>query len=153
MFRAEPFRFDRAWTFPLAAGELWGHLERVDEYPRWWGWLREFRSAGLEPGATSSFVVQSALPRPLRFDVELTAVEPARLVAGWVSGDLEGPATLTLAPHPGGCRARLAWQLQPDDVLLRALSKVSRPFMAWSHDQIVQLGVRQFRRRVLAERT
>jgi uncharacterized protein YndB with AHSA1/START domain len=148
----EPFRFDRAWEFPLSPEQFWATIERVEDLPRWWGWLRSFRSDGLVAGGRSEFVVQSALPYKLHFDVVLDTVERPRTVRAFVAGDLAGPAGLDIDPTPSGCRTRLSWALEPRASLLRTMASVSRPLMAWSHDQVVRLGVVQFRRQVLAGR-
>jgi hypothetical protein len=50
-----------------------------------------------------------------------------------------------------GCRARLAWSLEPRQRLLTTLATVSRPLMVWAHDQVVQMGVAQFRRSALRD--
>lgn len=149
----EPFRFDRSWEFPLAPDEFWATVERVDQFPRWWGWLRTFRSDGLVEGGRSEFVVQSALPYALHFEVRLDIVRPPRTVRAAISGDLAGPAGLDVEPTPAGCRTRLSWALEPRSSLLRTMAWISRPLMAWSHDQVVRLGVNQFRRQVLARQT
>jgi uncharacterized protein YndB with AHSA1/START domain len=146
----EPFRFDRAWEFPLSPDEFWEAVARVDEFPRWWGWLRSFRSDGLVAGSRSDFIVQSALPYKLHFEVVLDRVEPPRSVEAIIGGDLAGPASLDIERAGEGCRARLAWELEPRDALLRTMASISRPLMAWSHDQVVRLGIAQFRRQLLA---
>jgi hypothetical protein len=144
-----PFVFDRAWTFPVPAGELWSVLERTDRYPEWWTWLRELDADGLRPGAVAHCTIRPPLPYALRFRVELDQVEPGRLVAGQVRGDLHGPARLEIHPDGEGCQARLVWELRLGSPVLRRLSLVARPAMVWGHDRVVALGVRQFRHRAL----
>jgi hypothetical protein len=147
----EPFCFDRSFSFPLTVEDFWHAIERVDEFPRWWGWLRSFDSDGLVTGGRAAFVVQSALPYQLSFSLELIEVTAPRLVVADVRGDLAGRARLEIDPEADGCRARLAWQLTPLDSVLRRMASFSRPLMAWSHDQVVRLGLGQFRRHILAQ--
>src|SRR5690348_7899427 len=42
-----PAAFDssRTWDFPVPADELWDRIAEVQDYRRWWPWLRRF-----EPG-------------------------------------------------------------------------------------------------------
>jgi hypothetical protein len=146
--RAAPFVFDQAWDFPVTAEVFWRTVQATDEYPRWWGWLRSFHADGLEAGTKAEFVVQGALPYRLRFVVAIERVVDERLVEAGVSGDLEGPASLEVEPTSEGCRAHLRWRLEPHEPLLRHLARVSHPLLAWSHDQVIAMGVAQFRRRL-----
>jgi hypothetical protein len=148
----EPFCFDRSWFFPLSASDFWSVVSQVEDFPRWWGWLRSLEADGLVEGGHANFVVQSALPFQLRFSVDVDHVDPPREARVLVDGDLRGPARLEVTPLDDGCSARLWWELEPQAPLLRTMASLSRPLMAWSHDQIVRLGVAQFRRQVIALR-
>lgn len=147
-FRVAPFAFDRSWHFPVPREDFWSIVRRTDQFPVWWGWLRSFESEGLEPGTTTRFVVQGPLPYRLEFAVHVDRVIEPRRVETSVHGDLEGPATLEVDEEDSGCRARLTWLLEPHDPLIRRLSMVSHGLLAWSHDQVVSMGVAQFRRRI-----
>jgi hypothetical protein len=149
--RPAPFVFDRAWDFPVTPAVFWRTVQATDEYPRWWGWLRSFHADGLHTGTNAEFVVQGALPYKLRFVVAVERVIDEQLVEADVSGDLEGPAALELEPTDDGCRARLRWRLEPHEPLLRRLDLVSHPLLAWSHDQVIAMGIAQFRRRLARE--
>jgi len=143
---AAPFSFDRRWEFPISAEEFWATVSRTERYPEWWSWLREFETDGLHDGALAECVIRAPLPYALRVTVHVErAVQPER-VDTHVTGDLEGPARLEIAPHPSGCTARLVWTLELRDSWLRRLAPVARPAMEWAHDHIVEVGVRQFER-------
>lgn len=149
---AMPFRFDDRWVFPVPPAELWAAVSRTERFPQWWPWLRTCESDGLVEGGVAHCVVRAPVPYSLRFDVTVVEVVPERLVDTRVSGDLEGPARLKLADHPDGAEARLTWQLELRDPLLRSASRVARPLMEWGHNWVVDNGVRQFRRLALDER-
>jgi hypothetical protein len=150
-----PFRFDRRWTFPVGPDELWSTLGRTRDYPSWWSWLRQFDTdgvaAGLQAGTRARCVIRAPLPYVLHLTIEVDRVVEEQLVETRIQGDLEGPARLELAPAAGGTTARLAWSLQLRDPVLRRFAVVARPAMAWAHDRIVEVGVRQFVHRALPE--
>jgi len=146
--RVAPFAFDRSWDFPVSIETFWDTVRDTHEFPLWWGWLRSFESEGLVEGTTTDFVVQGALRYQLHFVVHVDRVVSGSSVETSVSGDLEGPASLALSPAREGCTARLRWNLEPREPFLRRLSQVSHPLLAWSHDQVVAMGVAQFRRRL-----
>jgi uncharacterized protein YndB with AHSA1/START domain len=151
---ATPFQFERAWSFAVAPDELWTTLEQTDQYRLWWPWLREFRidGDGFRAGSTAYLVIQAPLPYQLRCAIHVDEViQPHKLVAH-VTGDLEGPARLELAPAPDGAQARLAWTLEVRSSLLRPLATIGRPALSWAHDRIVERGLVQFEQHALESR-
>ena len=148
-----PFTFDRTWTFDVPPHELWQSLTEVDRYQSWWPWLRRIDTGGrpLEQGTVARCSVRAPLPYALDFTVTVLDAEPARRLVTSVTGDLEGPARLEIAPADDGSTASLIWTVELRAPLLRAASVVARPVMEWGHDWIVDNGVRQFRRKALRE--
>ncbi len=150
--RVAPFSFDRTWEFPVTPGVFWQTVSKPDDFPLWWGWLRTFESEGLSTGSRTDFVVQGPLPFKLHFVVVIDRIIEERRVDTTVSGDLDGPASLELEDEDDGCTARLRWRLEPRQPLLRRLARFSHPLLSWSHDQVVAMGVSQFRRRLARTR-
>ena len=154
-----PFRFDRVWHFDVTPAELWSTLSHTERYREWWPWLRTLETAGgdegddvLVTGRTAHVVIQAPLPYQLHCDVRVDeAVRDQRLVTT-VDGDLHGPARLELRPVEGGTEARLAWEFELRAPMLRTLSIIGRPAMAWAHDRIVERGLVQFEGHALRER-
>jgi hypothetical protein len=144
------FRFDRSWEFTVPPDDLWVAVNRTDDFREWWSWLRDFDGAGIVPGATAYCVIQAPLPYALRLRIVVERVDEHSMVETRVEGDLEGPARLEIAAAPGGSTARLVWDLDVRDRVLRQLARVGRPMMLWAHDRVVATGVEQFRRRALA---
>jgi hypothetical protein len=144
-----PFRYDRRFGLDIAVAELWALLERTDRYVEWWSWLQTLDGGGLQPGDVASCVVRAPLPYSLQFTVEVVDVVLATSVATRVHGDLEGPARLDITPANDGCEARLSWELELRDRMLRPLSAVARPAMRWAHDRVVEVGLKEFRRRAI----
>jgi hypothetical protein len=148
---ATPFQFDRAWDFVVSPERLWATLEQTNLYRQWWPWLREFDvdGDGLVAGSTARVVIQAPLPYQLNCTIAVHDAVPARSLVGQVTGDLEGPARLELAPTATGTAARLAWTLNVRSSLLRPFATVARPALAWAHDRIVERGLVQFEQRAL----
>ncbi|HLG00443.1 MAG TPA: hypothetical protein VI916_08220 [Acidimicrobiia bacterium] len=150
-----PFVFDREYEFPVSPETLWKTLDRTDQFPRWWRWLRAFDAdgvTGLEEGARAHCVVRGPLPYSLRFTVAVERVVPGQLIETRVSGDIEGPARLELRGSGVDSAARLVWSVSVVDPALRATARAARPLMEWGHNWVVTRGVRAFRQHALARR-
>ena len=147
-----PFGFDRTFAFAVTPAEFWATINRTDRYPEWWGWLREFESDGLHSGSTTTCAIRAPLPYTLRCTIRVEQAVPNELLDAVVSGDLEGPARLELAPDGDGCAVRLVWSFELRAAMLRRLAVLGRPAMVWAHDRVIAAGFREFERRALAER-
>lgn len=144
------FASDRTFTFDVGAERFWETISRTDDFPRWWSWLHRFDVDGLHEGTSARCEVRAPLPYSLRFDVVVERVVEGRLVETMVKGDIAGPARLEIdALAADRCQARLTWALEPATPLLRNMARFARPVMEWGHDRVLEIGVRQFRRRAL----
>jgi hypothetical protein len=127
----------------------------VDDYPRWWPWLRRFEARGLVEGDRWRCRVQPPLPYGLQFIVTLEEVVPPRLIRATVDGDLRGEARLevhdTEPPSgvPAGCDVRLRSTLFPAAALPRAMATVAPGVARFGHNWVIENGVRQFEHRAL----
>lgn len=148
---ARPFRFDGRWSFPATPDELWRVFSDTERLRQLWPWLRTVETSGLVEGTVSRCVIRAPVPYELEVDVAMLEVVPSRSVVAAVSGDLEGPARLDVAARPGGSEARMSWELEARDPLLRIASLLGRPVMEWGQRWVVDTGVRQFRREALAD--
>ena len=146
---ATPFRFDGTFQFPVTPDRFWETISRTEDFPKWWGWLGAFDCNGLHEGAEARFDIRSPLPFPVRFRVTVDRLVPGRLVETTVQGDFLGPARLEVAPDGSGCSVRLSWTLEAGRPLLRVAGRIARPLLTWGQHQVIDMGMRQFRRRAL----
>jgi hypothetical protein len=137
-------RSDRRWGFDVGPADLWEAIAAVDDYPRWWPWLRRFEATGLVAGDTWRCVVQPPLPYTLRFRVALDEVDPHRLVAATLTGDVTGQARLEIDERDDGCEARLVSRLAPGNGALRIVAMLARPIARFGHDWVLDTGAHQF---------
>lgn len=144
-----PFTFDQRWLFAASPEEFWATVSQTERFPEWWSWLKEFHADGLHEGASARAVIQAPLPYSLRLVIHVERVIPGAALDARITGDLEGPASLEIAPAGDGCTARLSWSLVLRDRWLSRMSRVARPAMTWAHDRVVDVGVRQFERAAL----
>ncbi len=152
MLQPVEVRSDRRYAFSVPPEGLWPALTRIEEYRRWWPWLRGFEAAAFAAGERWRCVVQPPLPYALRFDLAIVEVEPLAFVTATVHGDITGRARLEVRATPGGSEARLVSELAPSNAMLRAIASVARPVVRFGHDWVLDTGLRQFAARALPDR-
>jgi len=148
---------DYAGTFYLGASpqQVWARIDRVDYFPLWWGWLREFTVEGpavegpaLVAGSILHGVVCPPLPYRMDLTVRLKECLRPRLVRAEVHGDLEGEAGLALEPLGEGTRATAAWTIEMMQAPMRRAARFAHPLLSWGHDRVVDATVAGFRRQL-----
>lgn len=142
-------RSDRHYEFAVGPDELWAAVTRVEDYRRWWPWLRRLRAEAFAEGETWACLVQPPLPYSLRLRVTLDEVVAPRFVTATIGGDIEGHAGLDITPAGEGSRLRLVSTLTPTNAVLRAFARVAQPVVRYGHDWVLDTGVRQFRQRAI----
>ena len=123
---------------------VWAAMNQVEEFPRWWPWLRHFDGMKLATGSAWECEVQPPLPYALRFTVLLDEVVPACSVKATLSGDLTGTARLELQEAEAGCQVRFNSALAPQHGVLRLVAAVAPPLARFGHDWVLDTGTRQF---------
>jgi uncharacterized protein YndB with AHSA1/START domain len=145
---AKPIESDDRFRFPVPRQVLWRTLGRVDQYPRWWPWLRDFDGQQLAPGQVWTCTVQPPLPYALHFAIRLDEVTEARRVVATVEGDIVGHARIELHDRRVGCEVRLVASLAPADPVLRTAAALASPMVRYGHDWVLRTGARQFAARL-----
>jgi uncharacterized protein YndB with AHSA1/START domain len=148
-------RSDRHYRFDATPSEVWDALARVEQYPTWWPWLREFDGVALRTGETWRCVVKPPLPYTVRFAVELTDVVDRHLVRARITGDITGTARLVVTDlepdrpdgtpnRRPGCELMLNSALDATGGMPRLVARVLRPVATMGHDWVLDTGARQF---------
>ena len=134
----------RSARYDVAPDELWSRLQRFDDFRDRWSWLRELHveNDAIESGNRFSFVARSRLPVTLRAQGRFVEVEPSALVRAEVTGDLNGPASMTLEPDGEGTLLKLEWDVGVMHTQLRTLMRFARPVVQRSHDWAVGIALR-----------
>ncbi|MFL6206117.1 MAG: SRPBCC family protein [Acidimicrobiales bacterium] len=140
---------DQRHRFDVAPDQLWAAMVRVDDFRRWWPWLRRFDASGVERGDVWRATVQPPLPYRVRFDLLLTDVEAPRCISVDVTGDVEGSARLEVHDDGGGSELHFTSDLTPTSRVLRAVTRVAPPVARFGHEWVLDTGLEQFRSRAL----
>jgi uncharacterized protein YndB with AHSA1/START domain len=139
----------RQHSFVADQSQVWGALERVDDYPRWWPWLREFRAGSLSAGEVWRCAVRPPAGYVVRFDIVIDEVKRPGRVAATIRGDISGRATVTVTDATSGCDLVLESRLLAARSGLRLLTRVAPVIARRGHEWVLDTGLRQFAERAL----
>jgi hypothetical protein len=140
--------YQRTFTFPVRAAQLWAAMTEFDAFSSWWSWLREFSVEGvpLHVGTVLHGVVEPPLPYRMRLDVVVEHCEPARRIDAAIHGDLEGTAALDLDGDDHETSVHAAWTIEMMQTPMRLAARIGYPVLRWGHDRVVDATVDGFRR-------
>ena len=137
-------RTDRRYPLEDPPDAVWRALESVEDYQRWWPWLRRFDARALSSGERWAARIRVPMPWSLRFQLELGDVRPPIGVDAAIAGDIEGTATVTVEPSGTGSTIRLQSALAPRHRLLRAVNRAVPGVSRRLHDHVVDKAFEQF---------
>ncbi len=134
------YRFRSVWDLPAPPSRVYGVLERVDEYPRWWPQVRQVTRLDDRTGIAR---FRSFLP----YKLVVTAQERRRAPEAGVlevamTGDLEGWARWTVQPRGSGTRALYEQEVEVRKALMRRLAVPGRPLLVANHALLMRGGRR-----------
>lgn len=141
---ATRFELVTEWHLDTPIERVWEVLSRPEEWPSWWRAVKrveDIAAGGPEGvGAVRRFTWGTALPYTITFDMEVTRIEPMRLIEGRARGELDGVGRWTLIPDGGGTHVRYDWHVELTKPWQRALAPLLRPAFAWNHNVVMAWG-------------
>jgi uncharacterized membrane protein len=144
-----PIETRRAVEVPASAEQVWAALGRVQDYPRWWPWLRHLDARSLSAGERWACTIKPPLPWSLQLEIVLDEVVDGALRAT-VTGDVEGRAAVAVRPSgDAGTEIALDATLHAGGGATGALHRVAPRLSRWAHDRVIDRAFAQFRERAI----
>jgi quercetin dioxygenase-like cupin family protein/uncharacterized protein YndB with AHSA1/START domain len=131
------------WDVAASPEATFGAIADARTYPAWWRpvYLHVDAEGPVAKGQVSTQRFKGRLPYQLKTRSRIVELEPPRVVAAEVEGDLSGYGRWTLTPTASGTHVRFDWRVYADRPLLRFLTPVLRPAFRWNHNWAIARAI------------
>src|SRR6185369_11171461 len=128
-YRMKRYALVTEWQLAAPIDAIWCALYDVDQWPRWWPYVRrvvEVSPGGADGvGAVRRFTWGSRLPYQLSFHMRTTVVRKPYLLQAEAEGELSGLGRWTLSEEGHATRVRYDWEV----ATARAWMNVAAPLL------------------------
>ena len=138
------YEFLTTWLLDAPREDVFEMLWDSEGWPTWWRGVVE--AVETDPGTPCGvgrrgrYTWRSRIPYPVHFEVVSTVVAGPHLLAGDVSGDLEGIGRWRLLEEDGVTAAVYEWNVRTTKPWMNAIAPLASPAFRWNHDQIMRWG-------------
>lgn len=146
------FEFVTLWRLNAPLAPTWQAIYDYELWPAWWRGVervvvtREGRADRV--GAVAQQVWKSRLPYRLRFQIEITRVEPMRLIEVKADGELRGVGAMQFATAHEETHVQFDWNVDTTRPWMNALAPALAPLFRWNHGVIMDWGAECLARRL-----
>ncbi|MGZ5283430.1 MAG: SRPBCC family protein [Bacteroidia bacterium] len=146
------FRFKTKWIFEAPVEILWQEINNPAEWPNWWRGLykvnqiKTSHANGL--GAVYGFTWGNPWIFTLKFDLEITAIQPFKYIRGKASGDIEGIGTWYFTQENELAHVEYNWHVRTRKPMLNLLAIFLRPVLVLNHKIIMLAGAKGLAKRL-----
>lgn len=138
------YEFVTIWRFQSPPEPVWEMIYHSDRWPEWWKGVERVervRAGGENDiGSIYRYTWKSKLPYRLTFEMQLTKVEPMRIIEGTALGELSGTGRWQLSFADGITTARYDWQVETTKRWMNLLTPLARPLFKWNHNVVMRWG-------------
>jgi uncharacterized protein YndB with AHSA1/START domain len=138
------YSFLTAWLLDAPAARVWDAIYEPLAWPDWWPGVERVEHIGgptVGVGAKHSQHWKSFLPYPVRFDSEVTRVEPGVLLEATADGELTGFGRWRIWEQPDGVvAATYEWNVRTTRAWMNVLAPIARPIFSWNHHYVMRRG-------------
>jgi uncharacterized protein YndB with AHSA1/START domain len=148
------FNHESLWTLEASVAQVWQALTEVEQWPRWWPYLRRVETvhAAAGVGAVRRLHWRTRLPYGFTLLVTCTEAQRERRLVGRSAGDLSGEGAWELQPVGPQTHVRYTWRLDVNKPWMRRFAPLLAPLFAWNHHGVMRAGERGLRRWLSSQR-
>ena len=124
--------------------DAWDAIWDAERWPEWWPDVRE--AVETDPGTPCGvgrrgrYTWRGTIPYAVRLEALATEVERPSLLAGEVTGALEGTGIWRFDEREGVTTVLYEWRVRIRGPWMSAADRVAAPILRWNHDAIMRRG-------------
>ncbi len=149
------FEFVTLWRLKAPLAPVWACIYDHERWPSWWKGVEKvdvIRPGGPDSvGTLTRQVWKSALPYRLRFDIEITKVEPMRVMEVAAKGELQGIGIMSFAEEHEEVVVRFDWRVETTRPWMNLLAPLAGRLFRWNHGVIMDWGAECIAKRLGAK--
>ncbi|MDT4896296.1 MAG: hypothetical protein QOH25_1373 [Acidobacteriota bacterium] len=138
------YEFVTIWRFASPLPPVWEMIYHSERWPSWWKGVEDVvlvKDGGENHvGCIYRYTWKSKLPYRLKFDMQLTRVEPMAIIEGEAIGELSGTGLWQISSDGDITTARYDWSVRTTKRWMNLLTPIARPFFKWNHDVVMRWG-------------
>lgn len=138
------YEFVTTWRFKSPLEPVWDKIYHSDRWPTWWKGVERVslvkKGEANDIGSVYSYTWKSKLPYRLTFSMQLTRVEPMKIIEGIALGELSGKGLWQLSNDGEITTARYDWQVETTKPWMNLLTPIARPLFKWNHNVVMSWG-------------
>jgi hypothetical protein len=138
------YEFVTIWRFKSPLPPVWEMIYNSERWPTWWKGVEDVvlvkEGDENQIGSIHRYTWKSKLPYRLKFEMQLTRVEPMKLIEGTAIGELAGKGLWRLSQDGEITTVRYDWQVETTKRWMNLLTPIARPVFKWNHDVVMGWG-------------
>ena len=138
------FEFVTFWQFKAPLKPVWDCVYDGEQWPKWWKGVERvdvIRQGGPDSvGQRTKQVWKSALPYRLRFEIEITKVEPMKVIQVASKGELSGIGIMSFSTEGDDVLVQFEWRVDTSTWWMNLMAPVMAPLFRWNHGVIMDWG-------------
>jgi hypothetical protein len=140
------FEFFTLWQFKAALEPIWQCIYEGEKWPSWWKGVKQVevikRGGPDSVGMVMNHVWISALPYTLRFQIEITKVEPMKVIEVASKGELAGTGVMSFSTQGDDVIVRFDWRVDTTEWWMNLIAPLASPLFRWNHAVIMDWGAK-----------
>ena len=137
------YSFLTAWILDARREDVWEAIYAIDRWPQWWRGVREVErlahgdADGI--GARYRHEWRSVIPYPVRFEAQITRIEPQLLIEADAHGELTGTGRWRFF----GDRETVVtyeWNVRTTKPWMNVVAPFAGPVFRWNHNAVMHQG-------------
>lgn len=137
------YSFLTTWILDARLDDVWQAIYETERWPGWWRGVRAVEkleqgdAAGI--GARYRHEWRSVIPYPVRFEAQITRIEPGRLIEADAHGELSGTGRWRFF----GDRESVVtyeWNVRTTKPWMNLVAPIAGPIFRWNHNAVMHQG-------------